>query len=215
MDSLLGALASQSLVSSAPSPARPSQPQPKTARPVSVIPHADAAFRTAADGDRRRVEFALTEGRWAGRRSSAPAHKISVIGQPCALQQPAVGSIEVPGYNDAGVQTECLLDGRVSRRRCHRSAWAAARGRSQRNVRRFPAALSWVWMEPIIPIGNGRAQLPEVWQGDGPNEEAKWKQNVTRRAAGRLVERLASIPAQALQGRQREREGEGREGREV
>lgn len=135
-------------------------------------------------------------------------HKTSVIGQPCALQQPAVGSIEVPGYNDAGVQTECLLDGRVSRRRCHRSALAAARGRCQRNVRRFFAALSWVWMEPIIPIGNGRAQLPEVWQGDGPNEEAKWKQNVTRRAAGRLVERLASIPAQA-QGRESKKRERG------
>lgn len=107
-----------------PAQPSPAQPAPAQDRPVSVLPQADAAFRAAVDGDRRRVEFALTEGRggWAGRRASAPAHKTSVIGQPCALQQPSVGSIEVPGYNDAGVQTECLLKGRVSRRRCHRSA---------------------------------------------------------------------------------------------
>lgn len=66
-------------------------------------------------------------------------------------------------------------------------------GKCQRNVRRFPAALSWVWMEPIIPIGNGRGQLPEVWQGEGQMKKPNRKQNVTRRAAGRLVERLASI----------------------
>lgn len=43
--------------------------------------------------------------------------------------------------------------------------------RSQRNVRRFVPALSWVWMDPIIPIGNGRVQLPEVWQGEGQMKE--------------------------------------------
>lgn len=59
MDSLLGALASLFLVSRAPSPV---QPSPAQDRPVSVLPQADAAFRTAVDGDRRRVEFALTEG---------------------------------------------------------------------------------------------------------------------------------------------------------
>lgn len=104
-----------------------------------------------------------------------PAHKTSVIGQPCALQQPAVGgSIEVPGYNDAGVQTECLLDGRVPRQR--RSPLCCVHGRMGSTSRvevtevnatcavylRHCRGLSWVWMDPIIPIGNGRVQLPEV-----------------------------------------------------
>lgn len=66
MDSLLGALASLSLDPRAPSPAQPSPASPAQDRPVSVLPQADAAFRTAVDGDRRRVEFALTEGSGGG-----------------------------------------------------------------------------------------------------------------------------------------------------
>lgn len=213
MDSLLGALDSQSLVSCPPSTAQPGPASPSPRPPCLCHPARRCGIPDGAvDGDRRRVEFTLTEREgWAWCRSSAPAHtRPPSLGSHAPCSSRPSGGIEVPGYNDAGVQTECLLDGRVSRRRCHRSAWAAARGRSQRNVRGFLAALSWVWMEPIIPIGNGRAQLPEVWQGDGPNEEAKWKQNATRRAAGRLVERLAPHPkqpkAERRRGGQRERE---------
>lgn len=197
-----------------PSPAQPGPASPSPRPPCLCHPARRCGIPDGAgDGDRRRVEIALTwrEGGCAGRRARAPANtRTPSLGSHAPCSSLPLGVSRSPGYNDAGVQTECLLDGRVSRRRCHRSAWAAGRGQCQRNVRGILAALSWVWMEPIIPIGNGRAQLPEVWQGDGPNEEAKWKQNATRRAAGRLVERLASIPSSPSS---RHREGEG--GREA
>lgn len=77
-----------SVVSPQPSPAQPSPSSPAQDCPVSVIPQADAAFRTAVQGNRRRVEFACPDsGGWAGRRASAPAHtRLSSLGShaPCS-----------------------------------------------------------------------------------------------------------------------------------
>lgn len=78
------------------------------------------------------------------------------------------------------------------------------RGQCQRNVRRFVAALSWVWMEPIIPIGNGRAQLPEVWQGKG--QMKKPDGNKCNAQGGRQASGAARIhPKGRGRGRSRER----------
>lgn len=206
MDSLLGALATKSsVVSPQPSPAQPSQPSPAQDCPVSVIPQADAAFRTAVQGIRRRVEFALTVG---GGRDAGPVlqrTRLSSLGShaPCS-SLPLGVSRSLAIMTPASRPSVCwmLLDGRVPRRRCHRCASVhgqAARGAKSTQRAPFCAGTvvgldgshntHWEWSGPT----------PGSLAGRGPDEgAARGKQNVTRRAAGRLVERLASIPTQRV-----------------
>ena len=145
MDSLLGALAIPSPQWCLPSPAQPSPASPAQDRPVSVIiPQADAAFRTAVQVIRRRVEFALTVGGGQDAGSVLQRTRPPSLGShaPCS-SLPLGVSRSLAIMTPASRPSVCWM-GEFATAAGHRYAWAAPRGRSQRNVRLFVAALSWV-----------------------------------------------------------------------
>jgi hypothetical protein len=182
------------MVSPQPSPAQPSQPSPRPpclCHPASRcgIPDGGPSYQTTGG-----IRPDSGGGQDAGpvlRRTRPPS-----LGShaPCS-SLPLGVSRSLAIMTLASRPSVCRM-GEFATGAGHRYAWAAPRGRSQRNVRLFVAALSWVvgldgshnthweWSGPT----------PGSLAGRGPDEEGPERQNVTRRAAGRLVERLASIP---------------------